>query len=127
MNIIDLMENKFLHSLFPGGVVNNILIGQMSLDLAEQIMISIHVNQPPKNEVSKWGVWGKDYNIIVINALAQFISNVQIVNWQNVCPAPLNIYEKDNGVYQLSVKGDDWSIIVEMKSLTFQRCDVYIK
>ncbi|QCT21069.1 hypothetical protein FEM41_16160 [Jejubacter calystegiae] len=125
MNIIELIGNKFLLSLFPKGVEENVLIGQVSLDLADRIMLGIHITQPPANTVTKWGVWGKDYNVIVINVLAQFISKADIINWPSVQPAPLILENKDDGTYAITSKGDDWSITIELKALTFQRCDVY--
>lgn len=127
MNIVELIENKFLYSLYPNGIDGNVLIGQVSLDIADQVMLSVHVSQIPDKVVAKWGEWGKDYNVIVINMLAQFISKVEVINWQNIDPSPLMIDVKENGIYSLSSKGSDWNIIIDFKSLTFQRCDVYIK
>lgn len=127
MNIIELIGNKFLLSLFPNGIKGNVLIGQLSFDLADRIVLGIHVDEPPDKMIAKWGEWGKDYNVIVINVLAQFISKAEIYNWQNVEPALLVIDDKGNGSYILRSEGSDWHIIIELKSLTFQRCDVYLK
>ncbi|MCT2385939.1 immunity 50 family protein [Erwinia pyrifoliae] len=127
MNIVELMENKFIHSLYPHGIKGNVLIGQLSLDIADQVMLSVHTSQTPDKVVAKWGVWGKDYNVIVINVLAQFISKVEINNWQSIKPSPLVIDIKESGIYSLTSKGIDWDITIDFKSLTFQRCDVYIK
>ncbi|WP_168403554.1 hypothetical protein [Erwinia amylovora] len=127
MNIVELMENKFIHSLYPHGIEGNVLIGQLSLDIADQVMLSVHTSQTPDKVVAKWGVWGKDYNVIVINVLAQFISKVEINNWQSIKPSPLVIDVKESGIYSLTSKGIGWNITIDFESLTFQRCDVYIK
>jgi len=127
MNIIKLLDNKFLQSLFPNGIDGDVLIGQIYLDVADQVLLSIHTSQSPDKPVAKWGDWDKDYNVIVINVLAQFISRVEVNNWQNIKKSPLFIYAKENGVYSLSSKGSDWDLTIDFKCLTFQRCDVYIK
>ncbi|QEW30808.1 hypothetical protein D0N50_03520 [Erwinia billingiae] len=127
MNIVELMGNKFIHSLYPHGIEGNVLIGQVSLDIADQVMLSVHTCQTPDKVIAKWGVWGKDYNVIVINVLAQFISKVEINNWQSIKPSPLVIDVKEGDIYSLTSTGVDWNINIDFKSLTFQGCDVYIK
>lgn len=93
--------------------------------MAEQISLNLHVTQPPAKMVSKWGAWGKDYNIIVIKVLLQFISKVEINNWQNITPSSLIIGGKEEGIYSLKAKNDDWSVAIDFKAITFQRCDIY--
>jgi len=125
MNLVELVDNKFLKAIYPNGINGHILIGQISLDIADQVLLSIHVSQSPNKEVAKWGEWGKDYNVIVINVLAQFISKVEIINWQDVNHSLLEIVLKENGVYSISSRGSNWNITIDFKSLTFQRCDIY--
>ncbi|WP_338804931.1 hypothetical protein WDV76_07165 [Xenorhabdus griffiniae] len=125
MNIIEVINNKFLTSLFPEGLSDNILLGHIALDIADQISLNIHVTQKPKEEVPKWGVWGKDYNVIVIKVIGQFLRKIEIINWQKITPSELIFFKKDD-VYSFKLKGEEWSVSIELETLTFQRCDVYI-
>ncbi|MDX7992681.1 hypothetical protein [Xenorhabdus littoralis] len=125
MNIIEVINNKFLTSLFPEGLTDNVLLGQIALDIADQVSLSIHVTQKPKEEVPKWGVWGKDYNVIVIEIIGQFLRKIEIINWQKITSSELIFFEK-NGSYVFKLKGDEWNVSLELEALTFQRCNVYI-
>ncbi|TDB42532.1 hypothetical protein [Photorhabdus khanii] len=126
MNIIEVINNKFLTSLFPEGLKDNILLGQIALDIADQISLNIHVTQKPEKEVSKWGVWGKDYNVIVIKIFGQFLRKVEIINCQKITSSELIFLKKDD-FYSFNLKGNAWSVSLELEALTFQRCDIYRK
>ncbi|AWK42817.1 MULTISPECIES: hypothetical protein [Photorhabdus] len=126
MNIIEVINNKFLISLFPEGLKDDILLGQVGLDIADQVSLNIHVTQRPEKEVAKWGVWGKDYNVIVIKIIGQFLRKVEIVNWQKITSSELIFLEKGD-FYSFNLKGDEWSVSLELEALTFQRCDIYSK
>jgi hypothetical protein len=126
MNFINNIGNKFLNELFPDGLNEKVLLGQLCLDLADQFSINIHVSQKPSKEIAKWGTWGKDYNVIVIKLIGQFLKKVNIVNWQNIDFCTLN-FSSTNEYISLNFDGDTWKVNLEFKTLTFQRCDVYLK
>ena len=102
------------------------MIGQLTLDLSDQITMNLHVTQKPAVEINKWGVWSKDYNIIVIKTLGQCLNKIDVINWKNVDFSLLN-FTKKNEFLSLHFSGDDWSVDLEVKAFTFQKCDVYIK
>ncbi|KFK96511.1 MULTISPECIES: hypothetical protein [unclassified Serratia (in: enterobacteria)] len=126
MNFINCIHNKFLEQLFPKGLQEPVLLGQLGLDLADRASINIHVTQKPAIEINKWGVWGEDYNIIVIKLIGQFLSKIDVINWQCVDFCFLEFSQEDD-IIQLNFNGNAWSVKIELRSLTFQGCDVYIK
>ena len=126
MNFINSIHNKFLEQLFPKGLQEPVLLGQLGLDLADRVSINIHVTQKPAIEVNKWGVWGTDYNVIVIKLIGQFLSGVEIINWQCVDFCFLGFSQEDEYI-RLNFDGNLWSVKLGLKALTFQGCDVYIK
>lgn len=126
MNFISSLNSQFLKSLFPNGLEEPVLIGQLALDLSDQLTMHIHVTQKPAVEVNKWGVWGKDYNIIVIKVIGQFLNKTVITNWENVDFCFLD-FTQGNEFLCLKFCGESWCVDIEVKALTFQNCNVYIK
>ncbi|WP_026042481.1 Imm50 family immunity protein [Pantoea sp. A4] len=127
MNIVELSRNRFLDSLYPNGLGDNLLIGQVNLDFSDRVTLSIHTYEPPSKKVEKWGRWGEDYNVVVVNLLLQFITDCQLNNWQNITSSQVIIETRDNGVFSLTSQGENWSLNINFKAMTFQGCDVYIK
>ena len=83
-----------------------------------------------KNQISRLvnGENGmKNYNVIVIQIIAQYVQNMEIVNFQNnkvgICKFTK---EFNNGVYKLEFSNDEWSVKLDLKSLTFQNCSTYV-
>jgi len=124
MNFIDSVGNKFLSSLFPEGINEHVLLGQLCLDFTDRLRMHIHVAQRPAREVDKWGLWGKNYNVIVIELIGQSIEKIEVHNWQNIDFCQLCFSYKE-GIYDLEFKGDSWWVSLAFKALIFQRCNVY--
>jgi hypothetical protein len=127
MNIIDAVsENLFLKKLFPQGLQNEVLLGQIGFDLGGRLSLNIHTRQKPAIEIVKWGTWGVDYNAIVIELLGLCSGSVSLENWENVDFASLSIsYNEKNGKYLIHQEGEIWSVIIEFDVLIFQRCKIY--
>jgi hypothetical protein len=128
MNILNIIKNNvFLKKLFPNGL-ENFFIGQLYLNFYDQIDIKLHCTKKPDIEINKWGIWGKDYNIIVIELTGQFIRKLSVVNWQNnneyLCECEVS--KKDNDYYLIVFKGNNWSIEIELQTLIFQRNSTYV-
>ncbi|PHM73265.1 hypothetical protein [Xenorhabdus cabanillasii] len=72
MNIIDAIDsNLFLKELFPLGLTGDVFLGQIGFDIQGRISLNINTKQRPEKEIIKWGVWGKDYDVIVIKLLGR--------------------------------------------------------
>ena len=62
MNIVDVVsENLFLKKLFPYGLHDEMLLGQIGFALEGRLSLNVLTRQRPAIEVEKWGAWGKDY------------------------------------------------------------------
>jgi hypothetical protein len=131
-NIIEYIgKNHFLKELFPNGFEEPVLLGKIELQMDDRVVLYIHIRQKPYKEISKWGIWGKNYNTIVVELLGQFVKKIDIVNWQNVQFCIPKISNKD-GIINLAFQGKyhiqklDFFIDIQLESLTFQTCRRYI-
>jgi hypothetical protein len=127
MNIIDIISrNQFLRQLFPNGI-DNFFIGQINLSIDNRVSFVLHSKDKPSIETPKWGQWDKDYNIITIELIGQFIKKVNVNNWQNnQCdPSSCEIFQ-ENDSYTIIFQGNNWDVEIELQSLTFQRSSTYI-
>jgi hypothetical protein len=132
MNILDAINNNFfLKKLFPNGL-KNFYLGQLHLNFYDQININLHCASKPDIEIAKYGIWGKDYNIIVIELTAQFIKKLNVVNWQNnniqslsdyFCECEVN--KKENDCYSFVFKGNNWTVEIESNFLNYQGNSIY--
>jgi hypothetical protein len=127
MNILDIISrNQFLRQLFPNGI-DDFFIGQLSLSIDNRVNFVLHSKNKPNIEIPKWGQWGKDYNIIAIEIIGQFIKKVNVNNWQNNHCEPSSCeISQGNDSYTIIFKGNNWNVEIELQSLTFQRSSTYI-
>lgn len=125
MNIIEIIErNQFLKTLFPDGLTTKIVLGKLELRMDDRITLNIYTQQKPAKENHKWGVWGKDYNTIVIQIDGFYLKNIEVNNWQNAKPCmPETTIVED--IKKIIFKGDDWFVNIEVTSLIFQSCNTY--
>ncbi|OQS31025.1 hypothetical protein B0T40_23715 [Chromobacterium haemolyticum] len=125
MNLINLItRNKFLAELFPSGLTDPVLIGQINLDLGGKLYLNIHTRQKPEIEVLKWGAWGKDYNTIVVKLYARARKNLHITDWNNVTYSQL-ITQQNSDHILLKQTHDSFQLELELTSLIFQECSTY--
>ena len=126
MNILDMIyNNTFLKELFPDGLESTVLIGHINFDLNKKISLSIHTKQKPLKIVKKWGIWGEDYDVIVIEIYGISCYKTILKNWENVDYGILSI-SKELDVYTLSHSGSSWDIKLQSQMFSFERCDTYI-
>ncbi|KMW73075.1 hypothetical protein TI10_11535 [Photorhabdus luminescens subsp. luminescens] len=126
MNIIDAIDsNLFLKELFPLGLTEDVFLGQIGFDVEGRISLNIHTKQRPEKEIVKWGVWGKDYDVIVIKLLGRGGKSVNIKNLKNINYSPLFIAQHNDG-YIIKQVSDSWSVEFDFDIMIFQRCNVYI-
>ena len=128
MNILDaIVRNTFLKQLYPDGLMK-FNIGQLDLQ-QNRIKINLHVFDRPFIDIPKWGIWGREYNVVVIELIDSAPQKVNIWNWQNsnTNQCLYEIHRKDENIIHLLFKGDDWSIELETSfGLIFQRCGTYL-
>ena len=127
MNLIEIISrNQFLKQLYPDGL-SDFFIGQIELSSFDRISIVLHCKQRPNITVSKWGIWGKDYNVITIELLGTMINKLNVLDWQkNNEESCQYIIRERNDYYQIDFFGKEWRFEIELKSLIFQRNTTYI-
>lgn len=126
MNIIDcIARNKFLKDLFPDGLQGDILIGHFGIDIGDRFSLVLHTKQRPNKEIVKWGVWGKDYDVITINLLGTGVDAVEIINWRGMKFGQVKCELIAQKVH-LSSEGCYWRFAISYESVIFQGCNVYI-
>jgi hypothetical protein len=126
MNIISCFgENPFLLGLFPDGLTEDVLIGQIGLDVGGLFRLNIHTKQRPKKEVAKWGIHGQHYDVIVIKLLGNNFSEIHTESWKDITYAQLNC-TMENEAIKLQCGNDVWQFSASFGSLTFQGCTTYI-
>jgi hypothetical protein len=139
MNIIDIINsNNFLKQLYPNGI-QNFFLGKINLTFENRIAFVLHVIDKPAIEVQKWGKWGEDYNIIVLEISNNGLKNVNITDWGNnvgkICLYDIIFDDIENYNIQLdsfnlifknSQNNNPWKVEVRTDSLIFQGASVYI-
>jgi hypothetical protein len=126
MSLIDIIHrNQFLKELFPDGLNDDILIGQIGLDVDGMFSLNLHTTQAAVKDVSKWGERSKDYNVIVIKLLGTHLTDLKTTNWTNIAPAKLSLSMEGDSI-RLSCSGTAWSFSASFETLTFQSCSTYL-
>ncbi|GBU10364.1 hypothetical protein AwWohl_15020 [Gammaproteobacteria bacterium] len=126
MNLIDLTSyNPFLTSLYPHGLANPLMIGNINLEWGRRVYIDVHTKQKPAKEVKKWGVWGEDYDVVVIKLSCSRGDIVEIKNWHNVNYGTLKI-DKGNDGFILNFKSASCEIKLSCDIFIFKNCSTYI-
>ena len=126
MNLIDVVgSNYFLKVIFPDGLTNPVLLGEVRLGEGSRISMSIHTHQEPHKKIDKWGVWGESYNTIAIKITGQLIDKLNISNWQNNRVCNLVVTENENNI-SLIFQGKGFEMQLELKCMLFQYCKTYI-
>jgi len=126
MNLLDFVRrNEFLTKVFPNGLEESVYIGQIVFDVEGRLSIKIHTHQKPAVDVGKWGAWGKDFNVLVIELNGTGCDDINIVNWKKASYAKLNIV-CEKGKKFISQQGDDWSVNIEFDDFIFQGFSNYI-
>lgn len=126
MQLLEIVRDKhFLARLFPYGLIDEVYLGQLSLDVTGRISLTIHTKQKPAIEIKKWGVWGEDYDVIAIELTGTGCGDIAIQNWKTV-DYSLAVITEENGKRVLRQNGDDWSIYIEFEDFLLQGCSTYI-
>jgi hypothetical protein len=126
MNIFDFVAtNPFLSKLFPEGLEGDVLLGQLSFSVGGLMAVNIHTQQKPAIETAKWGTWGENYNVIVLELSGYGGKYLHIENWWHADFAPVNRIE-ENGMPMLTQQGDNWSIKMDVDDVILQRCSTYL-
>jgi len=124
MNIIDCVDNNFfLKKIFPDGV-SEALVGQFGLDQG-RFSLTLHTRSKPATETPKWGIWGKNYDVIAFEMLGGGIGEIEVHNWDAFDFAAINC-EMNNNKIVIEVTGSNWSFKLSCTVLVFQRSSTYI-
>lgn len=126
---IDLIEfiqkNQFLRKIFPNGFGDEIFFGQISLDVNGRILLGVHIKTKPAVEIEKWGVWGDEYNVLVVSLLGKTVGDVFVKNHPFLSYSPCSVKKKDQ-ILELCQAGRNFEVNLSLEYLIFQGCDVYI-
>ena len=132
MNIINLVyHNTFLRELFPEGLEPNVLIGQIDLDRCGRLSLSIHTRQKPSKEIKKWGVWGKEYDVISIHLYGTALGTICLENWERADYGSISLShdqiadEQNPDIFTLQYYGESWNVKIQSQGLSFDRCSVH--
>ncbi|NBD00389.1 hypothetical protein GV764_15350 [Atlantibacter hermannii] len=127
MNIIDIIHpNPFLHSLFPQGLAEDVLIGNIEFDSGGHSWITIHTNQQNHSSVKKWGVYGKDYNTIAIKLSICNLTKFSLSGWFSANYFPVEITKGNDNKYIFRQKSKDFYIEIEAEYFSFHSCSTYL-
>jgi hypothetical protein len=126
MNILDgIYNNKFLKSVFPAGLTESVFIAHIGFDPDSEFSLNIHTRQKPSREIPTWGVWGIDYDTVVIVMLGTGIDDIEIADWNKIDYGNVEC-ELRNRKLHIQTKGKDWKIAFTFKTLTFQQSRTYL-
>ena len=126
MNVIDLIDNNFfLKKIFSHGLVGPVYIGQFGLDVGGRFSMNIHTMQRPELEVVKWGIYGQNYDVIVIRLLGYEASNIKIENWMNADFAIVDFSNEEKAI-RITAREPGWALDVTVGGFVFQGCSTYI-
>lgn len=115
----------FLGKLFPEGLdCNDVFVGGIQLKGTGSAVLSIHARSKPSISVKKWGVWGIDYNIIVIDLVLSDILSLNISNWGNSSWCMMR-EKSDSYEKKLWFEKNNFSLEVIYEYIIFQECRVY--
>ncbi len=113
MNIYKaIRENIFFNKFISQNMLNEVLIGNIEI-YWNSIVIHIHTNCKPAIEISKYGVWGENYNTISIELFAIIKGEIKIKNREFMTYAPVEVQKTLEG-YLIKQEGDNWSISFEI-------------
>ncbi|MEB3863306.1 hypothetical protein MSG66_04575 [Acinetobacter sp. IK31] len=124
MFINEISNNVFLKKLYSDDITSSILIGRFSIDLSGYCDIDFHVNKEPDILVEKYGVWGVDYNTVVIKTKGRISGDVLINGWLLNDYKELTFKKTHNGIFIKSTNGN-FNFSVEVNGLIFQGISVY--
>ncbi|XZW65292.1 hypothetical protein ACT40B_01665 [Acinetobacter baumannii] len=82
------------------------------------------MNKKPDISVEKYGVWGVDYNTVVIKTKGKISGDVLITEWLLNGYKELNVKKTDNGII-IKSKNGKFNFSVELSGLIFQGISVY--
>jgi len=124
-NFVDCVDNNiFLQSVFPSGL-GDVLVGQFGLDEGS-FSLNIHVLKQPDREIKKWGIWGVNYDVIVIKLLGSGVDDITIRNWQKLTAGPLLCWIRENRLF-INCQSEGRFFQISCSGLIFQSGGTYIK
>ena len=126
MNIFDaIVPNPFLNSIYPNGLMNDILIGQIEFDSGGHVWLTIHTKESPYKIIKKWGIFGKDYNIVVIKLSICDLKRITVSGWSMADFFPVEI-EKKGDIFVIRQSSGKYDFEVQAAFLNFKNCSVYV-
>ncbi|QHH95836.1 hypothetical protein FPL18_01690 [Acinetobacter gyllenbergii] len=74
--------------------------------------------------MKKYGLWGEDYNTVVIKLKGRLVGSIYIENWIKNSFGEL-VFEDKGKYFVLKVHKDDFVFSIEIEGLIFQELSVY--
>ncbi|GKT27138.1 hypothetical protein [Acidovorax sp. SUPP3334] len=117
-------RNDFLRKLFPNQDFGAIFFGQISFDVGGRVTLGLHIKNKPVVEVKKWGVWGVDYNVIVVEVLGKTNGEIILNNQFDFDFEKVLINTEKDG-FLIKQEGPGFFLQIPVKYLVFQGCSIY--
>lgn len=114
-------RNEFLARLYPFGL-GDVRLGRLELGPSDRCSLDLHVFARPSIETEKWGVWGSDYDVVVVHLMSTHLESAKVKGWS----------EMEQGLLRISPAGSLFKVSfgtsVELVSgqPIFQRATTYL-
>lgn len=135
MNILNIIyNNKFIKQIYPDGI-SKLALTNLKFDCFGNIELTLQTQKKPNIEITKWGKWEKDFNIIALKITSNTLEQINVVNWKTInikeCDYKITILEEDkvnsiNNIYKIIFYQEDWQVVIITKSFIYQGIDTYI-
>jgi len=116
-------NDVFIESIYPEGV-GEALIGKFGLDQG-RFSMNLHIYTEPAKKIPKWGVWGANYNVVVLKFIGDGLKVIKVENWECFGKAEL-LCNWDGDRYCISQRGPTWEFEVLFGILVFQGAETYV-
>ena len=131
MNIKEAVDkNVVWDRLFPNGLNEPVFIEPIRINLGQRMELKLHTKQKPDIEIEKWGKWGVDYNVIIIE-LNAFCHDIDIKNWKEKGYGELSVQllNNDNSgdpTFLIVHSSPKSTLKIECNKLHCQGCSRYL-
>ncbi len=127
INLYDTVrENIFFNKFISRDMLEEVMIGNIEINVSNAIVIDIHTKKQPQIEVPKYGSWGEDYNVVVIKLWGMLQGDFSLRNREIMTFQKLKI-NRINGGYSITQTNNDWEVSFQIVGdFLFREISAYI-
>ena len=119
-------SHEFLGKIFPNGMEKEkVAVGDVKLRNSGSALFSIHICSKPEIDIKKWGVWGEDYNVVVVDLVLSDIISLDVKNWGGVIWSDIEESSFQVNKKYTCFEKKNFSLKVYYEHIIFQSCRVY--